>query len=59
MLTKQDAETAPRKHLTSPIVSGGSVIALKCKEGVIMATDTLLAYGSLLSIFPYIQNTMM
>ena len=39
----------PIGHVTDPYVVGGAIIALKCKEGVVMATDTLLAYGSLLS----------
>ena len=43
------SEGNPIGHVTSPMVVGGSVIALKCKEGIIMATDTLLSYGSLLS----------
>lgn len=42
-------EDDPIGHLTNPIVTGGAVIALKCKEGVIIATDTLLSYGGLLS----------
>ena len=49
MLVQPVVDPAPRKHLTSPIVTGGSVIALKCKEGIIMATDNMLSYGSLLS----------
>ena len=52
MLVHDVESPAPRKHLTSPIVSGGSVVALKCKEGIIVAADTLLAYGSLLSTPP-------
>ena len=51
------SEDNPIGHLTSPIVTGGAVIALKCREGVIMATDTLLSYGGLLSISFLIQNT--
>ena len=30
------------------IVSGGSIIALKFKGGVVIATDTMLCYGSTL-----------
>ena len=44
----------PIGHVTDPYVVGGAIIALKCKEGVVMATDTLLAYGSLLSTHPFI-----
>jgi len=52
------SEDNPIGHATSPIVTGSSVIALKCKEGVIMATDTLLSYGGLLSIPSPIQSIM-
>lgn len=31
----------------SPILTGGSVIAVKYSEGVLMCTDTLASYGSL------------
>ena len=48
---KGKTEDNPIGHVTSPIVTGGAVIGLKCKEGVILATDTLLSYGGLLSIF--------
>lgn len=44
-------ESNPIGHVVNPYVVGGSVIALKCKGGIIMATDTLLSYGGLLSIF--------
>ena len=44
------SEDNPIGHVTSPIVTGGAVVGLKCKEGVILATDTLLSYGGLLSI---------
>lgn len=43
------SEDKPIGHVVSPIVTGGSVIALRCREGVIIATDTLLSYGGLLS----------
>ena len=42
-------ESNPIGHVVNPYVVGGSVIALKCKGGIIMATDTLLSYGGLLS----------
>ena len=54
----RQSEDNPIGHTTSPIVTGSSVIALKCKEGVIMATDTLLSYGGLLSISFSIQSIM-
>jgi 20S proteasome subunit beta 7 len=36
----------PRKHTTSPYVTGNSVLAIKFKDGVLMACDMLGAYGS-------------
>ncbi len=36
----------PRKHTTSPYVTGNSVLSIKYKEGVLMACDMLGAYGS-------------
>lgn len=39
----------PIKHVTDPYVVGGAIIGLKCKEGVVLGSDTLLSYGSLLS----------
>lgn len=30
-----------------PMVTGSSVIGMRCKDGVILATDTLCSYGSL------------
>ncbi|PXF46045.1 Proteasome subunit beta type-4 [Gracilariopsis chorda] len=41
------AAGAPVKHTSRPIVTGSSVIAMRCKDGVVMATDTLASYGSL------------
>ncbi|KAI2635950.1 proteasome endopeptidase complex, beta subunit [Xylaria nigripes] len=37
----------PNQHTQSPIVTGTSVIALKFKDGVVMAADNLASYGSL------------
>ena len=54
---RKQPEDDPIGHLTSPIVTGGAVIALKCREGVLIATDTLLSYGGLLSIPPSMQST--
>ena len=41
----------PIKHVTDPYVVGGAIIGLKCREGIVIATDTLLSYGGLLSKF--------
>jgi 20S proteasome alpha/beta subunit len=50
MLTKhRNTDADPIGNVTSPMVVGGCIIALKCKEGIIIANDTLLAYGGLLS----------
>lgn len=37
----------PKQATQSPIVTGTSVIALKFKDGVVMAADNLASYGSL------------
>lgn len=49
MITHMQSEDRPIGHVTSPIVTGGAVIALKFDKGIIIATDTLLSYGGLLS----------
>lgn len=52
------SEDKPIGHVTSPIVTGGAIIALKFDRGVIVATDTLLSYGGLLSISFFMQSTL-
>ena len=37
----------PQTHTQAPIVTGTSVIALKYKDGVVIAADNLASYGSL------------
>jgi 20S proteasome subunit beta 7 len=37
----------PVTHTTQPIVTGSSVLAIKYKDGVMMAADTLASYGSM------------
>ena len=37
----------PNKRTTNPIVTGGSLVALKYNGGVLVAADTLGSYGSL------------
>ncbi|KAI0396668.1 proteasome endopeptidase complex, beta subunit [Xylariaceae sp. FL0594] len=39
--------SGPNQHTQSPIVTGTSVIAMKFKDGVVMAADNLASYGSL------------
>lgn len=39
--------TNPRKHTMQPIVTGTSVLGIKCVDGVVIAADTLGSYGSL------------
>jgi 20S proteasome subunit beta 7 len=41
------AAAAPHKATTSPIVTGSSVLALRYRDGVMMAADTLGSYGSM------------
>ncbi|KIW01355.1 uncharacterized protein PV09_07127 [Verruconis gallopava] len=40
-------QTGPKQHTQSPIVTGTSVIAIKYKDGVVIAADNLASYGSL------------
>ncbi|KAL7628572.1 Proteasome subunit beta type-7 [Parahypoxylon ruwenzoriense] len=37
----------PNQHTQEPIVTGTSVVAMKFKDGVVMAADNLASYGSL------------
>lgn len=37
----------PIRHTTRPMVTGSSIIALRCADGVVMGSDTLASYGSL------------
>ncbi|KAI1336849.1 proteasome endopeptidase complex, beta subunit [Xylariaceae sp. FL0016] len=37
----------PNQHTQSPIVTGTSVVAMKFKDGIVMAADNLASYGSL------------
>ncbi|GJQ11349.1 hypothetical protein GpartN1_g3140.t1 [Galdieria partita] len=37
----------PTRHTTAPLVTGGSVVGIKCSDGVVIAADTLASYGSL------------
>lgn len=47
--TKTYSEANPIGNVVSPMIVGGAIIGLKCKEGIIIANDTLLSYGGLLS----------
>ncbi|KAJ4320855.1 Proteasome subunit beta type-7 [Fusarium piperis] len=40
-------ENGPKQNTQQPIVTGTSVIAVKFKDGVVMAADNLASYGSL------------
>jgi 20S proteasome subunit beta 7 len=42
-----DAFDDARQHTQQPIVTGTSVLAIKYRDGIMMATDTLASYGSL------------
>lgn len=37
----------PISHTQRPMVTGSSVLGLRCKDGVVLASDTLASYGSL------------
>lgn len=47
--TQAHSESDPIGNVVSPMVVGGAIIAVKCREGIIIANDTLLSYGGLLS----------
>jgi len=40
-------EAGPTKRTTNPIVTGGSVVAVKYAGGVLVAADTICSYGTL------------
>lgn len=44
---EQSATGMPAKHTSHPIVVGSSTIAMRCADGIVMASDTLASYGSL------------
>lgn len=37
----------PTTHTSQPVVTGSSVLGIKCCDGVVMASDTLGSYGSM------------
>ncbi|CAO1636083.1 unnamed protein product [Sympodiomycopsis kandeliae] len=41
------AGAEPSSHTSQPIVTGTSVLGLRYKDGIMLATDTLASYGSL------------
>jgi len=41
------AQQMPNTRTTEPIVTGTSILAIKYKDGVMLAGDTLASYGSL------------
>lgn len=44
----QSLDNFPKMNTQQPIITGTSVIALKYKDGIIMAADTMGSYGSLM-----------
>lgn len=44
---QQTGPAVPSQHTQSPIVTGTSVVAVKFKDGVVIAADNLASYGSL------------
>ena len=47
---KQYATADPTQHTQQPVVTGTSILAIKYKDGIMMASDTLASYGSLAMI---------
>ncbi|KAJ1498369.1 Proteasome subunit beta type-7 [Coelomomyces lativittatus] len=45
--TNHELMRSAYQHTSSPMVTGTSVVALKYKDGIMMATDCLASYGSL------------
>ncbi|GAP90404.2 putative proteasome component PRE4 [Rosellinia necatrix] len=45
----------PNQHTQSPVVTGTSVLAMKFKDGVVIAADNLASYGSL-ARFPDVKR---
>jgi len=45
--SSQSSQHGPKKNTTDPMVTGTTVIGIKYKDGVMLASDTLLSYGSL------------
>jgi 20S proteasome subunit beta 7 len=45
--THHHQEDGPRRHTTRPIVTGTSVLGIVYKDGVLLAADTLLSYGTM------------
>lgn len=45
--TLASATGAPITHTLRPMVTGSSVIAIRCADGVVVGCDTLASYGSL------------
>lgn len=45
----QQSHPQPIRHVTDPMVTGSSIIALKFNGGVVLACDSALSYGSTIS----------
>eukprot|EP00177_Eucheuma_denticulatum_P007122 GFKZ01012950.1.p1 GENE.GFKZ01012950.1~~GFKZ01012950.1.p1 ORF type:complete len:256 (+),score=31.68 GFKZ01012950.1:144-911(+) len=41
------AGVEPIRHTQRPIVTGSSILGIRCADGVVLASDTLASYGSL------------
>lgn len=47
---KMEQNEFPKMHTQQPMITGASVVAVKYNDGVVMATDKLGSYGSLLRL---------
>lgn len=46
-VTSSAAGADPASHTLRPMVTGSSVLAMRCADGVVLSADTLASYGSL------------
>lgn len=45
-LDRANAMSSKYGHTLNPIVTGGTVIGIRCKDGTLIAADTMASYGS-------------
>ena len=45
-LDKANDMLSKYEHTLNPVVTGGTVIGIRCKDGTLIAADTMASYGS-------------